>query len=127
MLNSQKGAGLVEILIAILIFALGISMAMQMLPSSNVATTRGRNITKATNIAQEKVEELMSIAFSDADLTAGTHVDSDNPLDVHFTRSWAVVDNVPIQGMKKVDVTVSFQTASLDSTVTLSTLLTSRR
>lgn len=127
MLNSQKGAGLVEILIAILIFALGISLAMRMLPDSNVATTRGRNITKATNIAQEKVEELMSIAFSDADLTAGTHVDPHNPIDAHFTRSWSVVDDAPIQGMKQVDVTVSFQTANMDSTVTLSTLLTSRR
>lgn len=127
MLNSQRGTGLVEILIAILIFALGISMAMRMLPDSNVATTRGRNITKATNLAQEKVEELMSIAFSDAELAPGTHADPHNPLDTHFTRSWVVVDDVPVPGMKQVDVTVSFQTANLDSTVTLNTLITSRR
>jgi Tfp pilus assembly protein PilV len=127
MSSSQKGAGLVEILIAILIFSIGISLAMRMLPESNVATTQGRNLTKATNLAQEKVEELMSVAFSDADLTAGTHVDADNPLDHHFTRSWVVANDSPLQGMKRVAVTVSFQTANLDSSATLTTYITSRR
>ncbi|MBI4721069.1 MAG: hypothetical protein HY770_07620 [Chitinivibrionia bacterium] len=125
--NSQKGAGLVEILIAILIFSLGISLAMRMLPDSNMATTQGRNLTKATNLAQEKVEELMSVAYSDADLAAGTHVDPANPLDHHFTRSWMVADNAPLQGMKMVEVTVSFQTGKTDSSSTLTTYITSRR
>lgn len=127
MLKSQRGAGLVEILIAILIFSLGISLAMRMLPESNVATTQGRNLTKATNLAQEKVEELMSVAYADADLASGTHVDPDNPLDHHFTRSWIVAENAPLQGMKRVAVTVSFQTANVDSSATLTTYITSRR
>lgn len=127
MLKSQKGAGLVEILIAILIFAVGISMAMRILPNSNVATTRGRNLTKATNLAQEKLEELMGISYSASDLDAGTHNDPDNPIEDHFTRSWVVASDYPIPGMKRVAVTVSFNTANPDSSVTLTTYLTSRR
>lgn len=127
MLKTEKGMGLIEILIAIMLFGIGIAMAMQTLPDSNVATTRGRNVTKATNLAQEKIEQLAGIPYQDANLSVGTHTDANNPLDSHFRRSWVVTDDAPIEGMKKVDVTVSFDTASKDSSVTLSTYITSRR
>lgn len=127
MLKSDKGIGLVEILIALVLFGIGISFAMRTLPDSNVAMTRGRNLTTATNLAQEKIEELIAIPYTSGDLTAGTHVDADNPLDRHFTRSWVVTDDTPIQDMKTVAVTVSFQTGSPDSMVTVRTFITSRR
>ena len=127
MLKSQKGITLVEIMIAILIFGVGISMAMRTLPESSVITTRGRNITIATNVAAEKVEQLMSVSWGAADLNAGSHSDADNPIDAHYQRSWDVTDDVPIAGMKRVSVTVSFPTSSTDSTVTLDTYITSRR
>ena len=127
MLKSQKGVGLIEILIAIVLFGIGVSLALRTLPESNVAMTRGRNITVATNFAQEKVEELMSIPFADADLNSGTHADPDNPIERTFTRSWQVTDDSPVTGMKTVAVSVSFETASRDSTVTVTTFITSRR
>jgi prepilin-type N-terminal cleavage/methylation domain-containing protein len=126
-LKSQKGIGLVEILIAMVLFGIGLSFAMRTLPDSNVIMTRGRNITKATQFAQEKLEALMSVPYGDADLAAGTHADPDNPIDRNFTRNWTVTDNAPLQSMKTVNVTVSFQTGSADSTVTVSTYITSRR
>ena len=127
MLKSQKGVGLIEILIAIVLFGIGVSLAMRTLPDSNVAMTRGRNITTATNFAQEKVEELMSIPFTNADLASGTHADPENPIDRTFSRNWTVTDDAPVQGMKTVAVSVSFETANDDSTVTLTTFITSRR
>ena len=127
LLKSQKGIGLIEILVAMVLFGIGLSFAMRTLPDSNVIMTRGRNITKATQFAQEKIEHLMSVPYGDADLAAGTHNDPDNPIDRTFTRSWTVTDNAPLQSMKTVNVTVSFQTGSADSTVTVSTYLTSRR
>lgn len=127
MIRSEDGIGLVEIIIAMLIFAIGISAAIQILPVSNASTTRSRNITIATNLAQEKIEEMSGVPFSHGDLAAGTHTDPDNPLKEHFTRSWNVVDDVPLTGMKALDVTVSFNAKSADSTVTLTTYITSRR
>lgn len=127
MLQNQKGLGLIEIIIALLIFAVGITAALRMLPASNTATSRGRNITVATNLAQEKIEELMSSPFNSTDLSAGDHDDLQNPLQRHFTRSWSVTDNEPLADMKRVAVTVSFLSGSSDSTVTLTTYLTSRR
>jgi Tfp pilus assembly protein PilV len=125
--GSEDGIGLVEIIIAMLIFSIGISVAIQTLPVSNVSTTRSRNITLATNLAQEKIEELKAVPFSHADLAAGGHTDPDNPLERHFTRSWNVTDDVPLTGMKELDVTVSFNAMSADSSVTLTTYITSRR
>ena len=127
MLQNQKGIGLVEIIIAILIFAVGISIALRVLPISNTATSRARNLTVATNLAQEKIEELMSSPFNSADLSAGDHADTQNPLQRHFTRSWSVTDDVPMSDMKRVAITVSFSSGSNDSTVTLTTYITSRR
>ena len=127
MFKSEKGAGLVEIIIAILIFGIGISAALRILPTSNRAATRAGNLTVATNLAQEKVEELMSYPHSSTELSNGGHPDPENPLDLHYTRSWTVTDNDPVADMKKLEVSVSFQTSSKDSVVTMSTYLTSRR
>lgn len=127
MLKSQRGVGLVEIIIALVIFAIGISAAIRMLPVSNTATSRARNVTIATNLAQEKIEELMGSQFNSTDLSAGDHNDPRNPLERHFTRSWNVIDNNPMTDMKRVTVTVSYNTASKDSTVVLTTYMTSRR
>jgi type IV pilus assembly protein PilV len=127
MLQSQKGIGLIEVIIAILIFGIGISAAIRTLPVSNTATSRARNLSTATNLAQEKIEELMGSPYTSADLSSGTHNDPDNPLELHFTRTWIVADNTPLTDMKQIDVTVSFSSGSADSSVTLTTYLTSRR
>lgn len=127
MKRSEKGIGMVEILIAMLIFGIGISAAIRTLPLSNRAASRSRNLTMATNLAQEKIEELMSIPYDDGDLTAGDHVDPDNPLDRIFTRTWSVIDNAPVTDMKRIDVTVSYETDNPDNSITLTTYLTSRR
>lgn len=127
MLQSEKGIGLIEIIIAILIFGIGITAAIRTLPVSNTATTRARNLTVATNLAQEKIEELMSSPYSSADLNAGGHVDPDNPLERIFTRTWSVTENVPVTDMKHVIVTVTYTSNSPDNSATLTTYITSRR
>jgi len=127
MLGNNKGIGLIEIVVAILIFGVGIIAALRMFPVTNASTTRSRNITIATNLAQEKLEELMGLPFGSASLTQGTHSDPLNPLQRHFTRTWSVIDDTPLSGMKRIDVTVSFPSSSSDSTVTLTTYITSKR
>ncbi len=127
MLQSQKGIGLIEIIIAILIFGIGITAAMRTLPESNTATTRSRNLTVATNLAQEKIEQLMGTPLNDAQLSAGNHTDPLNPIERIFTRTWSVTDNVPLADMKHVTVTVSYTSGSNDNSATLTTYLTSRR
>jgi len=127
MLKSQKGVGLIEIVIAMLIFAFGVMAAMRSLPQSKWATVRSQNLTTATNLAQEQIEILMGTPFNAADLTAGNHADPRNPVQRIYTRTWTVADNTPVSGMKRIDVTVSYISRGNDNSVTLNTYLTSRR
>ena len=127
MLRSQKGVGLIEIIVAMLIFGIGIASAMRTLPDSNRATTRARNVSVATNLAQEKIEELMGTPLTSAELAAGNHNDPRNPLARHFTRTWTITDNVPLISMKRLAVTVTYAGGGNDRAVTLTTFLTPRR
>lgn len=126
MWKNQKGSSLIEIMVALVLFAIGISMAMRSLPAGNAKTTRSRNMTIAENLAQEKLEDLMALPYADADLSAGVHSDPDNPLRSHFRRTWQVTDNTPVEKMKLVSVSVSFPTAGTDSVRTLRTFISSR-
>jgi type II secretory pathway pseudopilin PulG len=127
MVQSEKGIGLIEIVIAILIFGIGITAALRTLPESNVATTRGRNLTIATNLAQEKIEELMGSSYNSANLAAGDHADPLNPLERIFNRTWTVTDDDPAPDMKRIVVTVSYTSGNRDNSTTLTTYITSRR
>jgi prepilin-type N-terminal cleavage/methylation domain-containing protein len=125
--KSQKGLGLIEIVIALLIFGVGVTAAIRTLPVSNNTTTRARNLTRATNLAQQKIEELIGSQYNSAELSAGTHNDPQNPLELHFTRTWTVTDDNPLPDMKNVTVTVTYESGSNDNSVTLATYITSRR
>jgi prepilin-type N-terminal cleavage/methylation domain-containing protein len=127
MWKSQKGMSLIEIMVALVVFGIGITMAIKMLPESNSISSRSRNITTATNLASEKLEELMGFSYNYVDLSAGTHNDPDNPINTHYRRSWDVIVDSPVQGMKRVSVSVTFPTAKRDSTVTLDTFITTKR
>jgi Tfp pilus assembly protein PilV len=125
--KSEKGASVVEIMVALLIFGIGLVAALRMLPQSSAHTTHSRNRTMAVNIAQEKIEELMAEGYQSADLSAGDHDDPGNPLSNHFQRTWSVTDDTPITDMKSISVSVSFPTSGADSSVTLRTYKTSRQ
>lgn len=126
-MRNNRGTSLTEIMIALVVLGVGISAVVQTLPRGNRVNARAKNLTKATNLAQEKIEQLMNVSFTHPDLNAGTHTDPANPLQQHFARRWEVQLDTPLPGMKQVDVTVSFATASKDSTARLQTYVTSRR
>jgi len=125
--NNEKGASVVEIMVALVIFGIGVVSAVRLLPQSSAKTTHSRNRTIAVNMAQEKIEELMSEQFESADLTAGDHNDAGNPLSNHFNRTWTITDNTPVQDMKMMSVSVTFPASAADSSVTLRTYKTSRQ
>ena len=117
---------LVEIIVAMSIMGLGIVMVMRTLPDSSRATTQARNVSKATNLAQEKLEQLINTPYRDADLANGAHTDTENPIEGAFNRSWGVQDDTPYTDMKTVIITVSYPTSKSDSTVTINSIISAR-
>ena len=102
--KTQCGFSLIEILVAMAIFSIGIlGFAM-----STISVTQGNqksyNIAIANALAQDKLEELKALP---ATLASGGPV-TDTISGQSFSRSWTVTANSPISGMHKIDVTVTW-------------------
>ncbi len=115
--SDRNGFTLIEVMIAILILAIGM-MAMALL---QITAIRGgsfsNQITQASIFGQDKIEELKNKSYTDTDLSNGTHVDNSPPSanGVVFTRSWTVTESNPpsttgtaSSKMKTIDLRVSW-------------------
>ena len=116
--KSQKDQGftLIEVLIAITIFAVGLlAVAAMQISAINVNSTAGQITTRIT-WAQDKLEELMALPYSDpwiedlGDPPSG--MDSDGNAHQETTSddyiiSWTVTDDTPISGTKLITVAVT--------------------
>jgi len=119
--RATSGFTLVEAMVALVIFAVGTIALLSLAPRATQFTTRGHQLTKASQLAQAKVEELRAVPATDATLQAGTHVDTENPIDGVYRRRWIVTANTPIQGMSSVQVRVAYPTTSADSVAEITT------
>src|SRR5262245_5529570 len=91
--TKERGFTMVEAMVALVVFGLGILMLMQLAPRSTHSGIQGRRVSEAMNLAQAKVEELRALPKLAGDLTAGTHVDP-SALDP-YQRRWIVADDDP--------------------------------
>jgi len=71
--NSQKGFTLMEVMIALSIFAIGILGVFSMQISAINGNTNARIVTEDATLAMDKVEELLALDYNDGDLAAGNH------------------------------------------------------
>ena len=117
--QDQRGFTMIEALVALVVFGVGMLMLVQLSPRATHSGNQGRRISEAMSLAQDKVEELRALPNESADLGAGTHVDA---ADLGaFSRRWIVSDDTPVSGMRKVEVRVGFETVSDDSVAVLTT------
>ena len=116
--KSQKDQGftLIEVLIAITIFAVGLlAVATMQLSAIRVNSTAGQITTRMT-WAQDKLEELMALPYSDpwiedlGDPPSGT----DSAGNAHqettsdgYIISWTVTNNTPLSSTKLITVAVT--------------------
>lgn len=66
--GNQKGFSLIEILIAMAIFAFGILAVAAMQIKAIQGNSFAGGMTEATNVAQNKMEELIALPYNDAHL-----------------------------------------------------------
>jgi type IV pilus modification protein PilV len=114
--RNQAGFSLIELLISILILAIGIIGIMALFPQSyNYVGSAGR-LSAMNHLAQQKLDELRRLGYTNADLVAGIHptiplrITNVDPLGAAvYTITWTVVDNQPQTDMKTVNVEVAHQ------------------
>ena len=87
-LKDDAGVSLIEVLIAVAIFAIGISAVAVLQYKTVGGNTRGRMITDATTLAQQEIERLMELDYTDTDLDAGGHTAAGTP--APYTINWDV-------------------------------------
>jgi type IV pilus assembly protein PilV len=61
--NSERGFTLVEVLVAMLVFTVGIVALAQLMAVSVYMQAHGRNQTSAVRLAQDRLDQLMSLNF----------------------------------------------------------------
>lgn len=122
-ISSRGGFTLVEMMIALVVFGLGLMALAQSLPRGLSMRDKARRMSVATNLAQQEMERLRSLPFDSPQLAGGSHSDPQGPVEGVYARRWSVLENSPVEDMKTVTVTVSFPTSSADSVAQMTTHL----
>ncbi len=87
-LRNDEGYTLIEILVAIAILAVGLLAIATMQISSIRVNDTARRMTRRATMAQDRLEYLMSLGYTNAVLTSGAHTDGSAPSG--YTISWTV-------------------------------------
>jgi type IV pilus assembly protein PilV len=104
--KNETGFTLLEVIIAISLLAVGMLAVASMQVSAITGNAHANRITEATTLAQDKLEELMALPYTDADLSQGQHDDTDPP--TPYNRTWSVTDDpAGVTNTKRITVTVS--------------------
>jgi prepilin-type N-terminal cleavage/methylation domain-containing protein len=118
--NNKSGFTLVEVLIAISIFAIAFLALGSLVLSTTNNNTKGNILTQATMLATDKIEELKSIRF---DLIADDHEswidDKGNPGGIYIRDTLTAPMTTT---SKQITVTVSWNRLGRDRKVQLTTV-----
>ncbi len=111
--HAERGASLIELMIALLVLSLGILAVAQLFPAGARAQVSDRMMTAGTYYAQEKIEEMNRLPWSDPALTSGRHPAGSATEALGATGKWQrfyVISTLPapLDNLKKVTVTVAW-------------------
>jgi Tfp pilus assembly protein PilV len=118
---------LVELMVALVVLSVGIIALARVFPSASRAQEQSKLQTAATYYAQERVERLTALAWSDTALAAGRHPGGTGTEGLGSSGAWRRYYQVtamaaPLDDLKKVTVTVTWRFQGNRST-TLTTYL----
>lgn len=126
--SNQGGFTLIELAAALAILTFGLLMIGAMQIMALQTNAHAGNMMGATTLAQDKLEQLLALSYTDAALTdtdpthttvATSYTDPGNPIDKVYTRTWTINDNIPETNTKTIIVTVTWSYRGLTRTFTL--------
>src|SRR5512145_2318447 len=126
-LGNPGGYLLMEIMIAVAVFAVGFLAIGTLVVSTSANNTKGNIVTQATLLAAETIEDLRS-SVDITGLAPDTYSDG-HPVDAHgnpggiFNRSWVVSDPLGFNSSRRVQVSVSWTRLGRTRTVQLDTII----
>ena len=115
--ENNKGFTLIEVLVAMVILSVGLLGTAALITGIINGNKVSNRITTATTLAQDKMEYIKSVGYSNA--VSETRAFMSSPYN-KYEREVTVVDNSPSSGMKTVTVEVYWES---NKSVTLKTIL----
>ena len=108
-----RGFTLIEVLIVMTIFSIGILAVAAMQITSTKGNSSARRITEATALAEKQIENLMQLPYDHADLdpTNNPHVSNQDPYFVNWVVTEIDLDSNGTNDSKKVKVAVNWRYA----------------
>lgn len=131
-IKGEEGFNLLEVIISISILTAGLLAIASMQISAIQGNSIAEKLTTGTSIAQDKMEELLSLPYTllvtHPDLVnntdnGGPHFESNPPDGFDFVQ-WDVTDDTPESGTKTITVTVAWQERGGQKTTSLSSFKT---
>jgi len=106
-LKKKDGYTLIEVLIALTIFAVGMLAVAGMQTSAIRMNSTAGKLSNLSTWGMDKIEELSALSYSDPllDSTGNPHQE----ILGNYTISWTVIDDNPVTNTKNVTVTVTGQ------------------
>jgi len=105
-MKKNQGYTLVEVLIAMAIFAVGFLALASLQIKSISQNASSRMATDATTMAVESMERLISLPYNHAELDQGTNPHS-MPATEGYAIEWNIQDDVPITATKTIVINVT--------------------
>ena len=113
--SEDKGFTLIEILIAISIFAFGFLAVASLQISAGKNNRSATEMTAAVNIASDQMERLINLAYGDSDLdpdpTANPHVDNQGKYNIQWIVKSTDLNFDTVDDAKIINLTVSWTAA----------------
>lgn len=126
--DRQGGFTLIEILIAMTVFTIGILAIATLQYTTTRNNTMGNLLTQATMLARARIERLKNQDINSAALAPGNYNDSNNPVNDRgqpggiYTRTWSVANLGTSTSARQITVTVRWNRNGKNRRVTLTSV-----
>jgi prepilin-type N-terminal cleavage/methylation domain-containing protein len=102
---SDAGFTLAEVLVALIVFAIGVLSLAALMPLGTNRVSRAGSQTNASSAAAAAAERLLQTPYLDSSITAGNHTDDgNNPYPPNIWVEWNVEDDQPITDCKRITI-----------------------
>ena len=111
-MRTERGMTLVELMVALVVLALGILAVGRLFPLGSMTQNRDRMFTAASGYSEQKLEDLQDLSWGDVALTDGRHP-AGTVCDTLGGGAWqrfyvVTTLNSPLDNIKRVIVTVNW-------------------
>ena len=120
-LRACSGFTLLEVLITLVILSVGMLALASLQVMAIRGNSFGQQMTVASTVAQNKLEELREVDFSA--VASGYDTCRDDANGILYTRQWTVQNDTPQPDMKTVRVSVTWTGCEAGRSVAVSTII----